>query len=67
MIFNILSAHERKRIRREYLEKWHDWFAWYPVRVSDSKIAWLEVVERRCEYHHVSGKIVYRIYVIRSK
>lgn len=26
---------------------WHDWFAWYPVRLTDGSICWLEVVRRR--------------------
>lgn len=47
MIFNILSKYERKRLRREYLKNWHTWFAWYPVRVSEYKVAWLETVQRR--------------------
>lgn len=25
---------------------WHCWFAWYPVRLEDGQVAWLEFVER---------------------
>ena len=28
-------------------EKWHLWFAWYPVRVWRHDCRWLEYVERR--------------------
>lgn len=26
--------------------QWHDWFAWYPVRIGD-QVVWLETVQRR--------------------
>jgi hypothetical protein len=26
---------------------WHDWFAWYPVRLFTGNYAWLQTVERR--------------------
>lgn len=32
------------RIQRE--KEWHDWFAWYPVRIHDEMV-WLETVQRR--------------------
>lgn len=28
-------------------QKWHKWFAWFPVRVSEDEIVWLVCVERR--------------------
>ena len=28
------------------LEKWHRWFAWYPVRIGNRDCRWLEYVER---------------------
>lgn len=29
-------------------EEWHEWFAWYPVRLSQiNEIAWLEKIERK--------------------
>jgi len=28
-------------------EQWHDWFAWYPVRVGKHDCRWLETVERK--------------------
>jgi len=33
----------------DYIQKgWHDWFAWYPVRmVGERKFAWLETIERK--------------------
>lgn len=32
------------KISRQKL--WHDWFAWYPVRIHD-EIVWLETIQRR--------------------
>lgn len=29
--------------------KWHRWFAWYPVRITPKKRAWLCSVERRLD------------------
>jgi len=29
---------------------WHDWFAWFPVRISEDEIAWLETVERKADW-----------------
>lgn len=31
----------------EELEKWHDWFAWCPVRVGRKDCRWLETVQRK--------------------
>ncbi len=29
-------------------EKWHDWFAWYPVRMTyTDEMVWFKVVRRR--------------------
>jgi hypothetical protein len=27
--------------------KWHKWFAWYPIRLNNSEIIWLETVIRK--------------------
>ena len=32
-------------------EKWHRWFAWYPVRVGSGDCRWLETVERIGKFH----------------
>lgn len=32
--------------------QWHDWFAWYPVRVAEGDCRWLETVERKGELHY---------------
>ena len=32
------------------LEKWHRWFAWYPVRIGYRDCRWLEYVERKITY-----------------
>lgn len=40
---NKIAAYERR-------QKWHRWFALWPVNVGDGHYAWLELVERRVEY-----------------
>lgn len=37
---------EQCKGRAESLKVWRPWFAWYPVRVSDTQCVWLERVER---------------------
>jgi hypothetical protein len=39
--------------RKRAWQRWHDWFAWYPVRVptkgrnSGQRFVWLEIVRRQ--------------------
>ena len=33
--------------RRIGAHDWSPWFAWFPVRVSDNELRWLETVDRR--------------------
>lgn len=38
-------------------KRWHDWFAWRPVRVpskgkmSGQTLVWFETIQRRIKYH----------------
>ena len=45
------TLQEKIKARKE----WHDWFAWYPVRIAvtlgSSDCRWLETVERRGEHN----------------
>ena len=47
--------------RDRALHWWHDWFAWYPVRVptkgrkSGQKMVWLETVLRKCKWNSTAG------------
>ena len=54
------------KIKNKY--NWHDWFAWYPIKLTDQsdnvygEIIWLEKVERRMECDDFeSNWWVYRI------
>lgn len=38
---------ESVRVKSERNKKWHTWFAWYPVRINENEIVWLESVRRR--------------------
>lgn len=51
MIFGI-TAQERDRRRMARFraisdEGWVDWYAWFPVRLEDKRVAWLERVQRQ--------------------
>lgn len=37
----------RYDVKRAMIDKWHSWFAWYPVRVGITEFCWLERVERK--------------------
>lgn len=40
---------KRKKIKRVIDHKeWGPWFAWHPVETIDTKLVWLQTVERRC-------------------
>lgn len=41
---------QRARIKRDKYKEWHDWFAWYPVRIDQNRKIWLETVQRRILY-----------------
>lgn len=46
--------HNKRVARREYIQKWHRWYAWYPVdvsRESEPDVRWLEYVERRADVY----------------
>lgn len=40
---------ERDHLRAKWAwqEQWHDWYAWFPVKVADNDCRWLETVRRR--------------------
>lgn len=44
---------ESREARSDRLGKWHDWFAWYPVRVGEGDVRWLETVQRAGAYERV--------------
>jgi len=44
MKFNCGESRKEK-IKR--LEKWHDWFAWHPVRLGEKDCRWFETIQRK--------------------
>jgi hypothetical protein len=43
---------DKEKADRAYAKKkratpWHEWYAWYPVRLKDGRWFWLETVHRR--------------------
>lgn len=41
------------------LEEWHDWYAWFPVRIGHCTV-WREVVQRRAQYWYDEMDWLYR-------
>lgn len=51
MKFNCcLTDQEKIAALEPILCTWHEWFAWYPVRVGRKDCRWLEVVERKGDF-----------------
>lgn len=44
MKFDCGETYNERRCRQGC---WHQWFAWYPVKIKDHDCRWLEVVWRR--------------------
>ena len=34
-------------LHKSVTNKWTPWFAWYPVRLQDGRLVWLETVQRK--------------------
>ena len=32
------------------LQEWHEWFAWYPVKIEKNTCVWLEKIQRKGTY-----------------
>ena len=47
MRFNILSEVGRGRKALEFNKAWHSKFAWFPFRIDDNTVIWLERYMRR--------------------
>jgi hypothetical protein len=47
MIIRKLDYIRSKQAKLQKYGQWHDWFAWYPVRIDESRIVWLETVKRK--------------------
>lgn len=49
-----------KSLNDDAKKEWHDWFAWFPVRISDYEKVWLCKVRRIgyiwYDYHHFPHK-----------
>ena len=39
------------------LEKDHDWFAWYPVKIESGDWIWMETVKRRLLFRFIGPSI----------
>lgn len=48
MQFDCGPTSEEKESARE---QWHNWFAWYPVRIGRHDCRWLEVIRRKGMLH----------------
>ncbi len=54
------TFNERFEMRIARLAKWHNWFAWHPIRIGHHWL-WLEWVLRRGDFHEDShgGSMAY--------
>ena len=48
---------EQRKFKKNYDGKykyssWHEWFAWYPVKISGTEKVWLEKIIRKTKYNH---------------
>lgn len=50
MLLNYPDYIQRAKNKRDKYKDWHSWFAWYPVRIDQSRLVWLETVYRRIRY-----------------
>jgi hypothetical protein len=48
MKFNCGPTRAEKRAAKQ---EWHNWFAWFPVRVGDRDCRWFETVKRKGHYY----------------
>lgn len=65
MIFNCgPTARERWEQKAARLEKLHNWFAWYPVRVGPRRCAWLCVVQRAGHFNAWTGRWSWSFYEV---
>ena len=51
MILKIKSAQRKQIEKQDRLRQWHLWFAWLPMRLSESKVVWLQNVYRRKDWY----------------
>lgn len=46
---------EEIKAKVDRLNKWHRWFAWYPMSVERGRCVWLETIERKCDLSGHNG------------
>jgi len=67
MIWRVTKPNAVNRAKHQ----WHNWFAWYPVRVpskgrmSKQHMAWCQTIRRRIKFEHLWGEtIVHNFYCL---
>ena len=61
------SRELRWKEKKAKREQWHDWFAWRPVRVSDTEKLWWITVQRKGEHRYDWEGTSYWDYEYREK
>lgn len=65
-----LTSYQKRMIKNDRLNNWHDYFAWFPVRIThlnnESFWYWLEKIQRKRYTFSGVGGIVYE-YEYRKK
>ena len=50
------------RWRPKDMDKWHKWFAWYPVESRCGSTVWMETVWRRRQYSELFDTYSYTVF-----
>lgn len=55
MELRIRGSAWREQDRQAKLSNWHTWFAWYPVRLGEFEVVWLERLKRKGKFYEGAG------------
>lgn len=51
-----LDCGKKERLKKEAKKKkisgWHEWYAWYPVKVAEEDCRWLETILRKPVFYY---------------
>lgn len=55
-----IKLESRKKIQERHQKYYHLWFAWYPVRINDEELIWLDFIWRILIDPHDDGYYKWR-------
>ena len=57
MELKIKSSFVRRQDKWRGCQDWHVWFAWYPVRIDDETVVWLQNLRRHVRVNEDVGVV----------